>query len=60
VVADDHGMRGMAALRAESFEPEAVTHEYFLARSRFLRELVSGVLRDAQELGEVAPRGGGS
>ncbi len=76
VVADDRGLKGMAALRAavrfahqsehepglallhtvlqaESFEPDAVTHEYFLARSRFLRDLVTGVLRDAQELGEV-------
>lgn len=51
------GERGLTALhtvlQAESFEPEAVTHEYFLERSRFLRGLVADILRDGQARGEV-------
>lgn len=51
------GERGLAALhtvlQAESFEPDAVTHEYFLLRSRFLRHTVAELLRDGQSLGEV-------
>jgi AcrR family transcriptional regulator len=42
-----------AVLQAESLEPDAVTHEYFLQRSRFLRGLVASSLRTAQDLGEV-------
>ncbi len=49
--------RGLAALhtvlQVEGIEPDAVTHGYFLARSRFLRELVTEVLGDAKALGEV-------
>jgi AcrR family transcriptional regulator len=51
------GERGLAALhtvlQAESFEPDAVTHEYFQLRSRFLRGTVAELLREAQSLGEV-------
>jgi AcrR family transcriptional regulator len=53
------GERGLAALhtvlQAESFEPDAVTHEYFLLRSRFLRATVAQLLRQAQEDGDVRP-----
>ena len=49
--------RGLAALhtvlQAESFEPDAVTHQYFLERSRFLRALIEQTLVDGKELGEV-------
>jgi AcrR family transcriptional regulator len=51
------GERGLAALhtvlQAESFEPGAVTHDYFLLRSRFLRATVARLLRHAQEDGDV-------
>jgi AcrR family transcriptional regulator len=51
------GERGLAALhtvlQAESFEPDAVTHEYFRLRSRFLRHTVAELLREGQSLGEV-------
>jgi AcrR family transcriptional regulator len=51
------GERGLAALhtvlQAESFEPDAPTHEYFLLRSRFLRMTVAQLLRQAQEEGDV-------
>jgi hypothetical protein len=51
------GERGLAALhtvlQAESFEPDAVTHEYFQLRSRYLRGAVAELLREAQSLGEV-------
>jgi AcrR family transcriptional regulator len=49
--------RGLAALHTvlevESLEPDAVTHDYFVARSRFLRDAVAALLREGQELGEV-------
>ena len=51
------GERGLAALHtvlgAESFDPDAVTHEYFLQRSRLLRAGVEVRLREAQDAGEV-------
>jgi AcrR family transcriptional regulator len=51
--------RGLAALhsvlQAESFEPEAVTHDYFLQRSRFLRAMVANALVEGQERGEIRP-----
>jgi AcrR family transcriptional regulator len=51
------GERGLAALhtvlQAESFEPDAPTHEYFLLRSRFLRSTVAQLLRQAQDEGDV-------
>lgn len=51
------GERGLAALhsvlQAESFEPEAVTHEYFLQRSRFLRALIQQALVEGQQRGEI-------
>ena len=51
------GERGLVALhtvlQAESLEPDAVTHEYFLQRSRFLRGVIADTLRTARELGEI-------
>lgn len=51
------GERGLAALhtvlQVESFEPDAVTHQYFLDRSRYLRTHVGNALLAAQRLGEV-------
>ena len=51
------GERGLAALytvlQVESLETDAITHDYFLGRSRFLRAAVAELLRDAQALGEV-------
>jgi AcrR family transcriptional regulator len=53
------GERGLAALhtvlQAESFEPDASTHEYFVLRSRYLRSAVAQLLRQAQEDGDVRP-----
>jgi AcrR family transcriptional regulator len=49
--------RGLAALHsvllAESFEPDALTHDYFLQRSRLLREMVGRALVEAQQQGEA-------
>ena len=52
------GERGLAALHtvlqaSRASSSEAVTHEYFLLRSRFLRGAVADRLREGQELGEV-------
>lgn len=51
------GERGLAALhtvlQVESFDPEAVTHDYFQVRSRVVRAMVATQLREGQELGEV-------
>ncbi len=51
------GERGLAALhtvlQSESFEPDAVTHDYFLQRSRFLRALIQATLEDGQQRGEI-------
>jgi AcrR family transcriptional regulator len=51
------GERGLAALHTvlgvESFDSEAVTHDYFLLRSRFLRGAIADRLREGQELREV-------
>lgn len=51
------GERGLAALHtvlgAESLDPEAVTHDYFLLRSRVVRASVAEGLRAGQETGEV-------
>lgn len=48
---------GLAALhtvlQAESFEPGAPAHDYFQARSRFVREALEDFLVDAQQKGEV-------
>jgi len=50
---------GLAALhtvlQTESFEPGAPAHDYFLGRSRFVREALEAFLVDAQEKGEVRP-----
>jgi AcrR family transcriptional regulator len=49
--------RGLAALhsvlQAESFEPDSVTHEYFLQRSRFLRALMAETLLEGQRRAEI-------
>lgn len=51
------GERPLAALHtvlgAESLDPSAVTHEYFLARSRVLRAGVAFRLREGQQEGQV-------
>lgn len=51
---DERGLVALhSVLQAESLEPDAVTHEYFLQRSRFLRGLIAHTLRTAQDLGEI-------
>jgi AcrR family transcriptional regulator len=49
--------RGLAALHTvlevESLEDGALTHDYFVGRSRFLRAAVADLLREGQQLGEV-------
>jgi AcrR family transcriptional regulator len=49
--------RGLAAvhtvLQAESFEPDTVAHDYFVARSQVIRAVVAGLLDDAKAAGEV-------
>ena len=51
------GERPLAALHTvlgvESLDPDAVTHGYFLQRSRVLRAGIAFRLREAQELGQV-------
>jgi AcrR family transcriptional regulator len=50
---------GLAAvytsLQVESLQPGTAAHEYFAARSRFLRTAITDVLARAQEAGVVAP-----
>jgi AcrR family transcriptional regulator len=49
--------RGLAAvhtvLQAESFEPDTVAHDYFVARSQVIRAVVAGLLDDGKAAGEV-------
>jgi hypothetical protein len=40
-------------LQIESFEPDAVTHDYFVLRNRILRAAVAELLRQGQEDGDV-------
>lgn len=51
------GEKGLAALhtvlQVESFDPEAVTHDYFLIRSRLVRASAAVLIQEAQEMGEV-------
>ena len=51
------GEKGLAALhtvlQVESFDPEAITHNYFLIRSRLVRASAAVLLQEAQEMGEV-------
>jgi AcrR family transcriptional regulator len=50
--------RGLAALHTvltvESFEPDAPAHEYFLGRSRFVRDWLTLSLLSAQREGHIA------